>query len=137
MARLAIQLVGGVIGSFTPFGFGVGAFIGGIIGNFLFPQKLPTIIGPRLEDLTVNSSAYGRVVPIHYGTPLVGGNIIWSTGLEEVKTSTKSGGGKGGGPTQTTVTFTYFADFAIAFGRGTSAGFTEIEAYGRYGLIQS
>lgn len=131
MARLAIQLVGGVIGSFTPLGFGVGAFIGGIIGNLLFPQKLPTIVGPRLEDLTVNSSAYGKVIPIHYGTPMAGGNIIWSTGLEEVKTTTKQGGGKGGGPTQSTVTFTYFADFAVAFGKGPLGLSQEIEAYGR------
>lgn len=132
MTRLVIQLVGGFIGAQLGVGFGVGAFIGGIIGNFLFPTKLPTIIGPRLNDLTVNSSAYGRVIPINYGTPLVGGNIIWSTGLEEVRTeTTQGGGGSGGGPTQTTVTFTYFADFAIAFGRGTEPANQEIEAYGK------
>lgn len=134
MTRLVIQLVGGFIGAQLGVGFGVGAFIGGIIGNLLFPTKLPTIIGPRLNDLTVNSSAYGRIIPINYATPLVGGNIIWSTGIEEVRTeTTQGGGGSGGGPTQTTVTFTYFADFAISFGRGQSLGSfgKEIDAFGK------
>jgi len=118
MARLAIQLVGGFIGSQIPgVGFGIGSFIGGIIGNLLFPQKLPTIIGPRLQDLSVNASTYGKTIPFGYGAMLYNGNIIWSPGLvEHEKRETTGGGllGKGGGPSQTVISFTYTASYAIS-----------------------
>lgn len=77
----------------------------------------------RLQDTSVQTSTYGNVIPIVRGTARVGGNVIWIEGnrLKEVKhvTSSSSGGkGGGGGATTRTTTYTYFASFAPAFGRG-------------------
>ncbi len=127
MARLAIQLVGGFIGASIPgVGFGIGAFIGGIIGNLLFPPKGTTTIGPRLQDLSVNASTYGKTIPFGYGTMLYNGNIIWSPGLVEHEKRETSGGGKGGAPSQTVITFTYTASYAILFMEGPISTYSRI-----------
>jgi len=42
------------------------------------------IEGPRLDDTTVSSAAFGRTIPIGYGTDVIGGNIIWGEEIEEV-----------------------------------------------------
>jgi hypothetical protein len=131
MARLAIQLAGGFIGANIPgVGFGIGAFVGGIIGNLLFPPPGNTTIGPRLQDLSVNASTYGKTIPFGYGAMLYNGNIIWSPGLEEHEKSETVGGGgllgKGGGPSQTTITFTYTASYAIIFAEGPISAYSRI-----------
>lgn len=125
MARLAIQLATGFIGTQLGLPFGVGAAFGTLIGNFLFPQKLPDITGPRLQDLQVTTSTYGNTIPFGFGMMLYNGNVLWSPGLVEHKKKTTTGGGKGGGPTQTSVTFTYTVSFAPSFLQGT------IDAYSR------
>src|SRR3546814_3881282 len=50
----------------------------------------------------------------------MGGNIIWSPGIEEVvNVDTQNVGGKGGGGgSATTTTYTYFCSFAMAFSEG-------------------
>ncbi len=131
MARLAIQLVGGFIGANIPgVGFGIGSFIGGIIGNLLFPPKGTTTIGPRLQDLSISASTYGKTIPFGYGAMLYNGNIIWSPGLvEHEKRETVGGGGlfgKGGGPTQTIITFTYTASYGILFSEGPISAYSRI-----------
>ena len=108
----------------------VGGAIGGAIGSFIdsalfsSDQNLPDRIGPRLDNLKVQSSVYGKMVPQVFGYMRLGGNIIWSQDIREVEnreTST-SGGGKGGGGgqvNQTNVTYTYFVTLAIAICDGS------------------
>ncbi len=76
--------------------------------------------GPRLDDLNVTSASYGR--PIYYaaGTKRMAGNLIWSSGLQEVRVVDRhSTGSKGGGGShQTTTTYAYYASFAVGFARG-------------------
>jgi|SRR5579863_1017152 len=134
MAKLAIAIGFAILGALT-FGLGalagigvlagtssailgasIGFAVGGIVGGLLFPTRLPDQYGPRLNDLTVSSSTNGAPIPIGYGTFRFAGNIIWSPGLVEhttvTKTSTK------GGPSYSTTTYTYTASFAVAFGEG-------------------
>lgn len=122
MAQLAVALGGAALGGSIGIGANVGWIIGSIIGSLLFPPPgPPPIEGPRLGDLSVTSSAYGAIVPVIYGTIRTAGNMIWSTGLEEVKNTQKQGGGKGGGgASQTTITYEYFATFALGFAEGTA-----------------
>lgn len=124
MAKLALTLGGAIIGFAIggPFGAQIGAMIGGMVGNLLFA---PTIKGPRLTDLTVTASTYGQVIPRLYGTMRLGGNLIWTTGIQEHKKKT---GGKGG-PKQ--VNYTYTASFAIAFCEGEIDGMTRFWADGK------
>lgn len=120
MAQIVLTAVGNAI---LP---GVGGFIGNVVGSFidsaLFSKdtRLPDQIGPRLDNLKIQSSAYGKTIPQVFGYMRLGGNIIWATDMKEVEnreTTTQSGGGKGGGggsQSQTSVTYTYFATLAIA-----------------------
>lgn len=93
----------------------------GLALNLLFPPRGQDIVqeGPRLDDLSVTSAAYGRPINIGYGTHRYGGNVIWSSGIEEVATTDVQRAGKGGGGgSVTTTTYEYFASFAIAFTEG-------------------
>ncbi len=113
--------IGGALGG--PVGAAIGGLVGTVAGSFvdnaLFSPKLPNIQGPRLSDLSVQTSTYGRMIPIVYGNVRIAGNVIWSQPIKEVANSTSTGGGKGGaGAKQTTTTFSYFATLAIALCEG-------------------
>ena len=110
MANVILGAVGGAIGG--PIGATIGAAIGTVVDNYLFGTPNVRREGPRLQDLSVQSSAYGVTVPLVYGRTRVAGNVIWSTGLKERRTEEKQGGGKRG--SVTTVSYTYSASFAVA-----------------------
>lgn len=121
-------LVGGVIGFFVggPAGAFRGAQIGMMVGGAIDPPKGPTINGPRLEDLSVQTSTYGAFIPRNYGTVAQAGNVFWMQGdaLIEVQTSTTSGGK--GGPETTTNTWSYYATFAVGLCKGPIDGVRRI-----------
>jgi len=134
MAQLAIASVGGVVGSF--FGApGVGWAIGSIAGRLLFPPSIEDQFteGPRLGDLSVTTSAYGAPLAIGYGTVRLGGSLFWSGGIEELKvTQSEEIGGKGGASaTSTSVSYEYYASFAIAFAEGEADEVLRIWADGK------
>lgn len=106
-----LNIVGAAVGFMIggPFGAQVGALIGGSLANLIDPPKIK---GPRLTDLSVSSSTVGVAIPKVYGGARISGNMIWSSGLKEKKKK-KSAKGKGKGPKVTT--YTYSADFAMAF----------------------
>ncbi len=117
MGQLVLQIAGTLIGSaFGPVGARIGGIIGALIGNALFGEDTVTE-GPRLSDLTTSSSAFGTPITWVFGTQRVGTQMIWATDIIEVRTETSSGGK--GGPSQTQVTFSYFANAAFLCCRGT------------------
>jgi hypothetical protein len=76
--QIAGGLIGGVIGFFNPvLGWQVGAQVGIMLGGLLDPPKGPTMVGPRLSDLTIQTSTYGTVIPRVYGTVALYGNVFW------------------------------------------------------------
>lgn len=128
--------VGGAIGgtflgmSAAGIGWTVGSTIGSLIGG---GPTLPTQQGPRLNDLRVQSSAYGAPIPRIYGAMRVPGNMIWSLPIKETLHVTESGGGggKGGGaPKQRQETYSYSQTFAIALCEGPIVGVRKIWANG-------
>lgn len=115
-------IAGGIVGFFTPVGPWLGAQIGMGIGGYLDPPKGPTVNGPTLDDLTVQTSTYGATVPRIYGTVSVVGNVFWLENNQLKPTVTKKkSGGKGGAKT-TTRTTTYSATFAVALCKGPIVG---------------
>lgn len=129
------QAIGGVVGAVAGFFIGggptgalYGAQVGIMAGGYLDPPKGPTVNGPRLNDLTVQTSTYGAVIPRVYGMVTVNGNVIWLKGnaLTETITKTKSKGGKGGGSKSTTLTYTYSASFAVGLCQGPIVGVRRI-----------
>lgn len=128
--QIAGGIVGGVIGAVVgggPAGAIYGAQIGMSVGGLLDPPKGPTVEGPRLGDLTVQTSTYGQFIPRTYGTIGLSGNVFWleNNQLKEVVRKKKSGG-KGGGSSSTVKTYTYFATFAVGLCEGPIAGVRRI-----------
>lgn len=107
-------VVGAAAGFFLPGGYvALGASIGGMAGGLIDPPKGADTFGPRLDDLTVQTSTYGASLGRAYGTVMVSGNLYWLEGdklYEHVRT--ESQGGKGGGGSEYT-SYTYTATFAV------------------------
>lgn len=150
MATLAFAAVGSAIGSsLLPGGislFGtaisgatIGSQLGSLAGSFV-DQALfgtagqsRTFEGPRLEDLRVTTSSEGAPIPRVYGAARVGGQVIWATEFEEERSTNRSGGQSkgGGGGDSTSVTYSYYANFAVALAEGEITGLGRVWADGR------
>jgi len=129
VASIVLSAVGTAVGAATglgPFGSALGGAIGRGIGSLIDDAILPgtklkPINGPRLLNLAVQSSTYGKMIPIIYGSMRLGGNIIWSQPIQETATTTTStGGGKGGSGkvSQTTTNYSYSVTLAVAICEG-------------------
>lgn len=131
MASIVLGVVGSAVTSATgaPFFKVLGSRFGQSIGNridnlLLSPtRKLRPLNGPRLADLGVQTSTYGKMIPVVYGSMRIAGNIIWSLPIKEtITTSTSSAGGigKGGGGkvSQTSTTYSYSVTLAIGICAG-------------------
>jgi hypothetical protein len=90
--RTALTIVGGVVGAY--FGYPqLGLVIGGLIGGAVDPQQIQ---GPKIGELSVQTSQEGAPRTIVYGTIACYGNIIQAGPVVKVETSESQG--KGGGP---------------------------------------
>lgn len=113
---------------------GIGWTVGSLIGQAVLPgPKLPMSIGPQLGDLKIQVSTYGASIPRLYGTARLAGNVIWNPDIIQTANvqTVRSGGKGGGGSTQTQVTYSYTANFAIALCEGPIAGVRKIWANGK------
>jgi hypothetical protein len=132
---ILVAVGGAALGTALGVGPGAGWLAGAALGNLLFPGQGPDsrVEGSRLGDLTVTSSAYGAPIAIAYGTLRMAGNMIWSSGIQERQNITRirSGGKGGGGSTQTSVSYAYFASFALSFGEGPAEDVLRIWADGK------
>jgi hypothetical protein len=155
MATLALSAAGSVAGDFllpggasafdfaisgAELGAGIGKLAGGAIDSTLFGSSGQGRIvqGPRLSDLHITASTEGAPIPRVYGRARLGGQVIWATDFdEEVSTSEAGGGGKGGAsgggnaaePT-TSVSYRYYANFAVGLCEGEITGLGRIWANG-------
>ena len=127
MATLVLQAAGAAIGGlFGP----VGAILGGAVGaiaGYAVDQTLfgKSVEGPRLSDLSVQRSEEGTPIPRVYGRARLAGQVIWATRFQEVKQ--EEDGGKGG-PSVTS--YSYYANFAVAFAEGPIARLGRVWADG-------
>ena len=120
---------GAIIGFVTggPAGALKGAYWGYTAGTFIDPPPGPHTEGPRLNDRVMQTSEDGVPLPTVFGTVRIAGNVIWSTGSEEIATTQDVGGGSGdGGGTYTS--YTYRTDVAIAICSGEITGIRRIWA---------
>ena len=117
IGRVALPLAGIIIGSaFGPIGASIGLAIGTGAAYLLFPPEGKTVEGPRLDDLKVTFSSYGKPIPRIYGTMETGGNVVWSPGLVEHRVEEDVGGK--GAPSVTSVSWLYTASFRINYSVG-------------------
>jgi hypothetical protein len=105
MATIVLTAVGGLVGG--PVGAALGAMAGQRIDSAILA---PTVRqGPRLGDLSIQTSSYGTSIPKIFGTMRVAGTVIWATDIQEHKS--RSGGGKGRPKTES---YSYSTSFAVA-----------------------
>lgn len=115
MATLVLGTVGRVFGG--PVGGIIGTAVGGLVDR--------TVLGggsggnDRIDNLLVQSAAYGEAIPVVTGRMRVAGNLIWST---EIVENAGAGSKRNGGSASA---YTYTASFAV----GLAA--REIEDIGR------
>lgn len=105
---------------------GLAISVGLAIYQAVSRPKPKDIEGPRLGDLSIQSSSRGAPLPRVWASYRVVGNVIDGRKFE-VKTEEEVGGGKGfggGGAIQTT--YAYFADFAVTLCEGTIGGVRRI-----------
>lgn len=126
MAQVVLPIGGAILTTAMGLGPAVGWAAGSLLAAVFFPPDLGNSVseGPRLGDLKVTNADYGAPIPIAWGTVGgIAGSIIWAKDIEEVRTENSQEVGGKGGPsgTITTVTYSYFASFAVAFGEGPAA----------------
>ena len=129
MATLVLQMAGSAVGGMIGgpvgaiIGRAAGALMGNVIDGALLGQSPKTreIEGPRLNDLTIQSSSEGAFVPRVYGRVRLAGQVIWATRFEEeISTTTSKSGAKGGKKKQKTrvTEYHYYANLAIGLCEG-------------------
>ncbi len=106
MATLVLGTVGTILGG--PIGGAIGSLIGSQVDQAIIGNG-PDRVGPRLAEVSVQTSSYGTPIPQIFGTMRVAGSVIWASDLQEM--SNREGGGKG---RPSTTTFTYSANLAVA-----------------------
>lgn len=68
---------------------GVAGFVGNLLGSLFAPISKQE--GPRLDDLTLPKSEYGKSIPKIYGMAKTTGNLVWGRPLKEKTTRISSG----------------------------------------------
>lgn len=118
----------GMIGQFIS--AELGAALGAKIDSSLFGLD-NTKHGPKLKDLNVQTSTYGKMIPIVYGTVRIAGNIIWAQPIKEVSSEDAkivSSSILGLGRADNYVSYSYFATLAIGICEGEIKDVTKIWA---------
>lgn len=121
MASLVLGAVGAFFGGMVggPTGAQIGWALGSMIGSIIDPPKGPTVEGPRLSDLKTQTSDYGTVIPVVYGSVRLAGNVMWALDIKETRHKEKHGGK---GARQTVISYTYSQSFAISVCEGPIDG---------------
>jgi Putative phage tail protein len=105
MATLILNAVGAAVGG--PIGAAIGAVIGQAIDRRIFAPKGRE--GPRLADLSLQSSTYGARLPKLFGRMRLAGTVIWATDLKEKRSRQSTGKGQ-----PKAAVYSYSASFAVA-----------------------
>lgn len=124
MATIALSFVGSVVGG--PIGGAIGGMIGAYIDSqFLFASKTK-VRGPRIDDVPITAAAEGAPIPRIMGGAMRSGSILIDAGKVIEVQSTESSGGKGGGSSVETTTYSYYQDCAYLIARGPVQDFRRI-----------
>ena len=121
MATLILTSVGTALGG--PLGGVLGGFVGQAIDQSLFGPPLRQ--GPRLGDLSVQTSSYGTAIPKIFGTMRIAGTVVWATDLKEEQSV--QGAGKNGDY----VAYTYSVSLAVALSSRPATSVGRIWADGK------
>ncbi len=122
MATVILSAVGFALGG--PIGAAIGSIAGQQIDRAIFAPKGQ--LGPRLNDLKLQTSTYGTAIPKVFGTMRLSGTVIWATDLRETRQTSSNGKGQ-----PKTTTYSYSASFAVALSARAIVGIGRIWADGK------
>ncbi|MGH6872634.1 MAG: baseplate multidomain protein megatron [Rhizomicrobium sp.] len=141
MASLILSVAGQAIGasfgtidvlgltlSGAQLGGAIGAFVGSEIDAALAPGQ--RVKGPRLSDISIQSSTEGAAIPRVFGRVRVAGQLIWATRFKETSKTASSGGKGFGGPKVTTTDYAYSISFAVGLCEGEASRIGRVWADG-------
>lgn len=143
MATLLLGGAGSLVGGalFGPVGALAGRALGAVGGamadaTLMGGTRNRVSTGPRLSNLDVMTSNAGAPLPRLYGRARLSGEVIWATRLEEVvstQVQSTSGGksSRASATRTTTVTYSYYASFAVALCEGPVSRIGRIWADGK------
>lgn len=105
----------------------------GIFGGGSGGGQNVSISSPIIASIRLQTSAFGRAIPLCYGTTRIAGNLLWYADFTPIPHTTVTssgggGGGKGGGgggestTTQTTYTYTAAAIMGLCEGEISALG---------------
>ena len=125
MTTLILSSVGGALGSVLgPFGAIAGSYLGASLGSYVDDKvfglnKLSHLTSYRLDDLSIQTSTYGKTIPIVFGSMRISGNIIWAMPIREVISNNSTSQGKGLFRRSTSnIVYNYFVNVAIGICEG-------------------
>ncbi len=125
MTTSILSTAGGNLGSMLgPIGRFVGSEIGTYFGArldsmFFGLDKTSYAYKGHLNNLNIQTSTYGQIIPIIYGTAKIAGNIIWALPIKEVLENKQTTSGKWGPhTTKVSMRYSYYATLAIAICTG-------------------
>ena len=122
MGQLVAGAVGAIVGFYVggptgaQWGYAVGA------GIYAVSQPGPHSEGPRLTDLKLTGTDYGRPIPYVFGHPRIPGDVIYASEKRPIATTTEQG--KGGGASYTS--YTYEIDVFLLLSDNEIAGVSRI-----------
>lgn len=131
MAGQVLGFAGAFVGGwfFGPLGAQLGYMAGSMIGNAIDPPKGTTTEGPRMDDNTSQTVAFGTPIPQVFGTILTMGNVIFAEPMKEHVVKQTTGGSKGpSGPENTAISYEYTQTFGISIASNEILSLLSIKA---------
>ncbi|MGB4191012.1 MAG: glycoside hydrolase TIM-barrel-like domain-containing protein [Rickettsiales bacterium] len=124
MSSTITSQAGSILGNSLagPMGSAIGYGVGAALGQEYDQQRLGKnkrvpIIG-KLSDLSIQTSTYGRMIPIIYGKAKIAGNIIWASNIKEERRDYYQRRSKFGGKSLASTEYSYSVSLAIAIAEG-------------------
>ena len=140
MATILLSAAGAAIGqglggtmlglSGAVIGRAVGATVGRVIDQRLLGGGARAVETGRIDRLRLQTAGEGAPVARLWGQMRVTGHVIWAAPLEEVRNTSKMGGGKGAAPKTSVTEISYRLSAALALCEGPILGIGRVWADG-------
>ena len=92
------------------------------MAGFLGGGKSSSTTAERIGNIRIQTAAYGKPIPLIYGTTRVASNLFWYDHFVATPHTETQSGGKGGGGSSSNTTYTYSADVMFGLCEGEIAG---------------
>jgi len=96
--------------------------MGGLFGG----SKSTSTTAERVGNIRIQTAAYGKPIPLIYGTTRLAANLIWYDSFVATPHTETQSGGKGGGGSSSNTTYSYSADVLFGLCEGEIVGIPQV-----------